>query len=126
MIWRPAAQSAGSAWVPAFAGEILDLLAGQRGDVQPLDQGAAQLVVTGKTCGFQDGVGQRGIVGWNHAEADLPAHRAIPDPSRETATWWVSEVERLPVRRMCSVISASNGRARVALHRRLGGRNRRG
>ncbi len=69
MIWRPAAQSGRERLGAGFAGEILDLLAGQRGNVQSVGQGAAQLVVTGKTCGFQDGVDQRGIVGRNHAEA---------------------------------------------------------
>ena len=125
MIWRPAAQSAGSALVPAFAGEILDLLAGQRGDVQPVGQGAAQLVVTGKTCGLHDGVDQRGIVGWDHPEA---VSRLIKDPGSRQGDGDVVRVGSRAAAGQAYVLGnlrlerAGAGR----LHRRLAGRNRHG
>ena len=45
--------------------------------------------------------------------SESPGSYSIPEPASDSSTCHVSEVERLPERRTRSLISASNGRARL-------------
>ena len=60
------------------------------------------------------------FAGTNPSES--PGSYSMPAPSSDSSTCQVSEVDRLPVSRMRSVISASNGRARLQAATSAGGR----